>query len=346
VEQAEKSPDQKAAESDVESFEQSLGPFVVAAEKTRMAMIFTNAKAPENPIVFANASFLELSGYKIEDVLGESLNALMARGTDAVAWNKLAAAFADPTKGDPEIHYRRKDGSEFWASVFISPVLDVSGNVIQHFVSLVDVTRHKQAQATARLLIEELNHRVKNTLATVMSIINQTFRRSSDAKEIRDAIEARVFALSRSHDLLNSRDWKNTGLHDIVDAALEPFEVSNGDVGRIVIEGENINVPPRVTLALGIALHELATNAVKYGALSNETGSVSITWALEDNYLNLRWQEKNGPLVNPPSRKGFGSQVIERGLALELQGMVNLDFLPEGVVCRISMPAEGVSRDG
>ena len=230
--------------------------------------------------------------------------------------------------------------------MFIGPVLDASGNIIQHFVSLVDVTRHKQAQSTARLLIEELNHRVKNTLATVMSIINQTFRRSSDVKEIRDAIEARVFALSRSHDLLNSRDWKNTGLHDIVDAALEPFEVSNGDVKRIVIDGDNINVPPKMTLALGIALHELATNAVKYGALSNETGSVSITWSLEGDYLNMRWQEKNGPPVNPPSRKGFGSQVIERGLVHELQGTVNLDYPADGAVCRISIPAAGVSRGG
>ncbi len=346
MEQADKAPGQKAAESDVDSFKQLLGPFVVAAETTRMPMVFTNAKTPENLIVFANASFLKLSGYESKDVLGESLDALMARCTDPDAWNQLAAAFADPTKGDPEIHYRRKDGSEFWASVFISPVLDASGNLIQHFVSLVDVTRHKQAQSTARLLIEELNHRVKNTLATVMSIINQTFRRSSDAKEIRDAIEARVFALSRSHDLLNSRDWNNTRLHDVVHAALEPFEVSNGDVKRIVIDGDNINVPPKVTLALGIALHELATNAVKYGALSNETGAVSITWALEGDYLNMRWQERNGPPVNPPSRKGFGSQVIERGLALELQGTVNLDYLADGVVCRISMPAAGVSRGG
>jgi PAS domain S-box-containing protein len=343
VEQADKSSDQKAAESDVDSFKKMLGPFVVAAETTRMPMIFTNAKNPENPIVFANASFLELSGYASKDVLGESLNAFMARGTDPDAWNQLVT---DPTKQDKEIHYRRKDGSEFWASVFMSPVLDASGTVVQHFVSLVDVTRHKQAQSTARILIEELNHRVKNTLATVMSIIDQTFRLSSDPKEIRASIASRVFALSRSHDLLNSRDWKTTGLHDIVNAALEPFEVSNGAVKRIIVEGDNIKVSPKVTSALGIALHELATNAVKYGALSKEAGSVLITWAIKGDHLNMRWQEKNGPPVRPPSRKGFGSRVIERGLAYELQGTVNLDYLADGVVCRISMPAGGVSRGG
>lgn len=160
---------------------------------------------------------------------------------------------------------------------------------------------------------------------------------------MRETIEARVFALSRSHDLLNANDWRSAGLHDIVDAALEPFVVSNGGVKRIVIAGENIDMAPKVTTALSIALHELATNAVKYGALSNEKGSVSIAWALEGDDLKLRWQEKNGPPVSPPSRRGFGSQVIERGLALELQSTVNLDYLKDGVVCRISIPAKGAS---
>ncbi len=344
VHQSDKSQGQKTAESDVDSYKHMLGPFVVAAEKTRMAMVFTNAKTPDNLIIFANDSFLQLSGYASNEVLGESLNSLMEQGTDPDAWKKLAAGFAEPIQADPEVHYRRKDGSEFWASLFISPVLDANGNTIQHFVSLVDITRHKQANATARLLIDELNHRVKNTLATVMSIIHQTFRRHSDAGEIQSAIEARVFALSRSHDLLNRVDWTNTELHDIVNAALEPFEVRNGVVKRIVIEGANIYVPPKVTLALGIAFHELATNAVKYGALSNETGSVLISWALAGEVLKLRWQEANGPTVSAATHKGFGSQVIERGLALELRGEVKLEYLPDGVVCTINMPAAGVSR--
>ena len=121
MKEANKSSDQKIAESDIESFKQLLGPFVVAAETTRMPMVFTNAKTPENLIVFANASFLELSGYESKEVLGESLDELLARGMDPEAYKQLAAAFADPTKKESEIHYRRKDDSEFWGSVFISP---------------------------------------------------------------------------------------------------------------------------------------------------------------------------------------------------------------------------------
>lgn len=351
MKQADKSSSQKAAESDVDDFKRALGPFVVAAETTRMPMVFTNAKTPDDPIIFANDAFLELSGYERHDVLGEGLDALMSRGTDPQAWKELAAALADSKRADqleedPEIHYRRKDGSEFWASVTISPVRDENGVTVQNFLSLIDITKHKEAQSTARILIEELNHRVKNTLATVMSIVDQTFRRSVDLEDIRNAIAGRVFALSRSHDLLTTQDWKDTGLHDIVHAALEPFAVSNGNMKRILIDGENIKIPPKATLALSIAFHELATNAVKYGALSNETGSVSIAWALEGDHLNLRWQEDNGPPVDPPSRKGFGSQVIERGLALELQGIVDLDYLPDGVVCRVSIPAGGGRLSG
>jgi PAS domain S-box-containing protein len=347
VKNSDKSPAQKTAETKVDTVRDLLGPFVRAVEKTRMAMVFTDAKTPDERIIYANDSFLELCGFERDEVLGESIDALLARGAVPGTWKNLKSSFANSareTTADPEIKYRCKDGSEFWASVFVSPVPDAGGNIIQHFVSFVDITRHKNAVATARLLIEELNHRVKNTLATVMSIIDQTFRRSSDVSEIRDLVFARVSALSRSHDLLNSTNWEDTGLHDIVDAALEPFLVSNDDVKRIVIQGENLSVSPKVTLSLGIALHELATNAVKYGALSNETGTVSVTWARDHNRLNLRWQEEHGPRVKPPSHTGFGSQIIERGLALELQGTVKLNYLADGVVCTISMPVEGGSR--
>src|SRR5256885_7168121 len=131
-----KSGEQKAAEAEVDHFRKDLGPFVVAAEMTRMAMIFTNAKDPHNPIIFANNSFLSLTGYDREEVLGQSFDALMARGSDPVALAPLKAMFEGSCPaGEPEIRYRRKDGSEFWAIVFTSPVRDKSGAVVQHFIS-------------------------------------------------------------------------------------------------------------------------------------------------------------------------------------------------------------------
>ena len=345
-----KSEKQRAAEAEVEGFRQDLGPFVVAAETTRMPMVFTDAKAHGNSIIFANDSFLSLTGYDREQVLGQRFSFLMADDSDAKVLTMVEAAFAGSSDSDAEINYRRKDGREFWAATFVTPVRDEHGGVVQHFVSFVDLSKHKHEQARAKTLIDELNHRVKNTLATVQSIVWQAFRKSSDPEVIKGSVEARLFALSRSHDLLAREKWESAGLLDIVNDALEPFGVSGGRAERIVITGKNIRISPKASLALGIAFHELATNAVKYGAFSNDTGSVLIAWVVEPrpegDRLILHWHEKGGPPVTPPSRKGFGSQVMERGLAYELGGTVHLDYRANGVICAINVPAPQSSRDG
>jgi len=250
-----KSEEQKDAEAEVNRFRKDLGPFVVAAETTRMPMVFTDAKVPDNPIIFANDSFLSLTGYDREEVLGQSFKFLMTRGTDPVELAELESEFQGNSDRSSENRYRRKDGSEFWAATFISPVRDDSGNVVQHFASFVDLTEHKQEQADAKMLIDELNHRVKNTLATVQSIAWQALRNASDPEAIRESIESRLFALSRSHDLLTRENWKSAGLLDLVKAALEPFGVADGRAERFIIKGKNLRLTPKATLALGIALN-------------------------------------------------------------------------------------------
>ena len=151
------------------------------------------------------------------------------------------------------------------------------------------------------MLIDELNHRVKNTLATVQSIVIQAVRNSSDPQIVRESIETRIAALSRSHDLLGREKWEGAGLHDLVLQALEPFSVTEGHAERFTIEGENIRLSPKAALALGIAFNELATNAVKYGAFSNEAGTISIAWTLEEK---ARW-----PLAVPSlARKGWANR--------------------------------------
>jgi PAS domain S-box-containing protein len=344
-----KSEEQKDAEANVQSFKNELGPFVVAAETTRMAMVFTDAKQPGNPIIFANDSFLSLTGYAREDVLGQSFNFLMAHAADPQALAKIEAEFLGTSDGGVEIRYRRKDGSEFWAALFISPVRLEGGAIVQYFASFVDLTALKEEQSHSRKLIGELNHRVKNTLATVQSIVWQALRTAPDAKVIREVIETRLFALSRSHDLLNRENWESAGLVDLLNDALEPFVVADGRAERIVIRGNNMRFPPQSALALGIAFNELATNAVKYGAFSNGTGSILVEWKLEPGpqgrRLILHWQEKDGPLVALPSRKGFGSRVIERGLAHELEGTVNLDYQPAGLLCTMRIPVPKGLRD-
>ena len=338
-----KSEEQKLAEADVEGFRANLGPFVVAAETTRMAMVFTDATEPDNPIIFTNDSFLALTGYDREEVLGQSFNFLMAHAADAEALARIEAAFEGHSHGGAEILYRRKDGSEFWAALFISPVEDENGGIVQYFASFVDLSRHKAEQAHSKMLIDELNHRVKNTLSAVQSIVRQALHTASDPKVIRESIEARLFALSRSHDLLTRENWGSAGLFDVVNDAVEPFVSAKGRSERFLVTGNNIRFPPKEALALGIAFNELGTNAVKYGAFANEFGSIVVSWTIEPrpegNRLILRWQEKDGPPVTPPSRKGFGSRVLERGLAHELAGRVQLDYRSDGVVCTMNIPA-------
>jgi PAS domain S-box-containing protein len=307
-----------------------------------MPMIFTN-EAPGHPVIFANDAFLKLTGYERDEVLAKSIQSLLAVGVNAKTMPLVEAAFRGESNSEPEIYYKRKDGSEFWASVFVSPVCDENGAVVQQFVSFVDVTRHRQDNDRCKMLIDELNHRVKNTLSTVQSIVTQALRTPAEPGAIRDAIESRILALSRSHDLLTSSNWEGAGLHDLVDTALHPFEVVAGRAERFTIVGDNLHLSPKITLSLAIAFHELATNAVKYGAFSNDAGRIEIDWTVvpkaAGDRLILRWRERDGPPVLPPTHKGFGSWVIERGLAHELGGEVTLEYLSGGVACTISIPA-------
>lgn len=198
----------------------------------------------------------------------------------------------------------------------------------------------KQAEEHQQLLIRELNHRVKNSLATVQAIANQTLRTPEVPKKSLRAFGDRLAALARAHDVLTEEKWQSANIRDVIAGTLEPY--GGADDARFHLEGLGIELPPRIALSLSMALHELATNAAKYGALSVPDGCVDIVWSAaginSSRRFTLKWTEKDGPPVAAPSRKGFGSRLIERGLAAELQGNVELVYAPEGVVCNIDAP--------
>ncbi|WP_437646140.1 sensor histidine kinase [Sorangium sp. So ce362] len=209
---------------------------------------------------------------------------------------------------------------------------------------VLDVSERKQAEERQRLLLNELNHRVKNTLAIVQAIAVQTLRMADSPRAFTDAFLARLLALSQTHNLLNETSWLGAGLRDIVCAELAPH--ADCDAERVRVTGEDVRLRPEAAVTLGMAFHELATNAAKYGALSQPSGRVAVTWNVSaqghEPLLCLKWQETNGPPVRPPRRRGFGSRLIERDLQRQLTTEVRLDFLPEGVRCVMYLPLERV----
>ena len=339
---ARKSDAQKSAEAEVDAFKRGLGPFVVAGEFTRMPIVFTNARDPACPIIFANDSLLSLTGHDRAELLGESIFSLLAKDADEGVVSAIRRSFRHGSGIECEVKCLRKDGGVFWAALFVNPVFDKEGQMIQHFVSFIDLTKHKNAQAQAKMLVEEMNHRVKNTLATVQAIVRQALRTEADRPALRQMIKSRLSALARSHDLLTRENWKGAGLREILNQTLSPFRSRAGEGPRFVITGEPVRFAPKAATDLCIVFNELATNALKYGALSRVGGSVHIDWkrmpSPQGPRLALTWRELGGPVVKAPTHRGFGTHVIERGLAHELGGSGHLDYRPDGLLCTMDLP--------
>ena len=254
----------------------------------------------------------------------------------APMWAAVAAACDPEGDGRYTVRYRVKqpDGSWRWLSAWGLVEFEGEGEA-RRPVAIAgasrDLTETKKAEELQRLLNNELNHRVKNTLATVQSITRQTLRTAKDLNAARAAIDSRIHSLARAHDLLTRQNWSGAALSEVVARAVEPFGLA-----RFALDGPALQVPPRYALALSMALHELATNAVKYGALSTPAGRVEVRWSVTEATLALGWRERGGPPVQPPTRRGFGSRLLEKGLVRELGGQACLDYAADGVICEIT----------
>ncbi|MCF6371184.1 PAS domain-containing protein [Rhizobium sp. TRM95001] len=204
----------------------------------------------------------------------------------------------------------------------------------------LEIVQRCKAEEQQQLLINELNHRVKNTLAIVQSLAQQSFKSDVPSEAARLTFNARLSALAAAHNLLTRRHWEKAFLSEIISSSLH---ATAGEASaRVVLEGPEVVVSPQTAVSLAMAVHELSTNAIKYGALSTDVGEVAVTWEVSKSEarprLRLEWREDGGPTVTAPTRKGFGTRMIERGLAAELQGQVALEFAPDGLRCVIDAP--------
>jgi PAS domain S-box-containing protein len=251
------------------------------------------------------------------------------------------------TECEEEFEMRHaKTGETRWHRIITTPRRLETGGIVWDGIQ-IDITDHKRSEEHLRLLLNELNHRVKNTLATVQSLASQSFRLrgdngARDLPALYAAFEARLFALARGHDILTRENWEGAGLVEIVAQAFAPYRGLSEDCSRIRLEGPDLRVSPSMALSLSMAMHELCTNAAKYGALGAPEGRVRVSWSTLETAsgprLVMGWEEHGGPPVSPPSRKGFGSRLIQDGLARELNGEVRLVYRPEGVACTIDVP--------
>ena len=205
----------------------------------------------------------------------------------------------------------------------------------------IDVTEREEAAAQRELLLAEMSHRVKNTLAVVQAIARQTFKQA-EAPAAGRAFEGRLAALAAAHDLLTRESWDSAPLTRL---AADALRADDERLARVTLSGPEVLLPPRRAVAMTLALHELFTNALKYGALSNAAGRVALAWQRTgDGGLRLAWTESGGPRVTPPQRRGFGSVLIERALAHDCGATVRLEYPPEGLICTIEMPLASVAR--
>jgi two-component system CheB/CheR fusion protein len=288
--------------------------------------------------LLSNAAFEKMTDRSPEDLRRIHRHELIAPEDVQAVTERFERAVHD---GDPfEAEYRllRRDGSLVWVHDSVS-VLDDGEERANRFISVtMEIDNRKRAEQQTELLLGELDHRVKNILAIVSSIVVQTLKGNPSPEGFAATIEGRINAITRAHSLLTRRGAASVGtLRDIVSTELEPYQGLD-----VSVEGPTVVLTPKAGLSVAMAIHELASNAAKYGALSDPNGRLAVSWAVTDGpdrRLRLRWAESNGPQVSgPPSKRGFGTTLIERSLGYEFGAEVNRSFAASGVVCTIDLP--------
>jgi PAS domain S-box-containing protein len=244
-----------------------------------------------------------------------------------------------------EIEYRihhAASGRYRWVHESGVPLRDADGTVREWVGAVTDIHERRQAEERQRLLVNELNHRVKNTLAIVVSIVGQTLRSSPGPDEALKRIQSRLLALSNTHDLLNETSWDGATLRDVLKAELKPYQ--DADRRRIMLEGPSIELDPKRAVALGLIVHELATNAAKYGSLSISGGRVEVSWRVIEEggaaNIDLTWREHDGPPLRTQGESGFGSRLIERSVQGDLGGKAELLWAEPGLAWHFSFPLQ------
>jgi PAS domain S-box-containing protein len=306
------------------------------------------SKSLEGVIQSWNQGAERLYGYTAAEAVGRRIDLLIPRDRQEEELQILEKI----RRGERVMPYEtvrvHKDKRHIDVSLSVSPVRDSSGRIIGAAHVARDVTERKKADAHQQMLIHELDHRVKNTLAMVTALAAQTAHECESIEVFQAAFEGRIHALAKAHQQLSRAQWHGANLGDLIRMTLAPHVAANGN--RLVVEGPAVSVGPKIAVTLALVFHELATNAVKHGSLSNsDSGRVHVQWAYGNGaqtQLRIGWTERGGPNVQPPQRIGFGTRLIQRSIEHEIQGRVNTKYDRDGLKCEIefSWDTEGVAE--
>ena len=293
------------------------------------------SKNLDGTITSWNSGAARLFGYVAEEIIGKPITVLIPRDH----LTEEASIMARVRRGERIEHYetvrQRKDGGLIEISLTVSPIKTPEGKVVGASKIARDITERKRSEAQITLLAREAEHRAKNVLATVQATVHLT--QADTTEGLKQAIEGRIQALANVHALFVQSRWAGAELHDLVTQELLPYCQDGED--RVQIGGPNLLLEPHTAQTIAVTLHELATNAAKYGALSVPKGRVNIGWSrAADGRLVLRWTEMDGPPVKPPTRLGFGTRVMEAMIRGQLRGGMRFDWRAEGLACEIVLP--------
>lgn|GEM_PF-434325 len=293
---------------------------------------------------YYNRRWYEFTGVPNGSTDGEAWNAIFHPEDQELAWGKWLHSLATGEPYEIEYRLRHRSGDYRWVLGRAQPVRNPAGEIIRWYGSCTDIHKIKVAEEQRQLMLAEMNHRVKNTLAMVHAIVSQTLRQADNLKDAQISIQSRIGMMAQAHDRLIQSTWTETKIDEVVEAALVPHRSGQG---HFKVEGSDLPIGSKQALALTMALHELATNAAKYGALSIETGKIHIYWDIinkdEDAVFEFNWVESEGPKVEQPTRRGFGSRMIEQALAGYFNGLAELSYKPEGLSFVLKSASKGLT---
>ncbi len=301
-------------------------------DSLEQAIIATDLKGN---ILYWNSFAEKLHGWRAVEVLGKNVLDVKPADQSALEAREILQRVLRGESWSGEMNLRRKDGTSFPAFVTASPLYDAQRKVIGVASACHDISKRRAAERQNEMVLAEQAHRLKNMLAVVKSLAHQTARQTSSTDDFMASFSSRLSAVAAANDLLMHRGGEATALDELAHAALDPLL----DAKRVRLQGPNVMLQRRMILPFSMLLHELYTNAAKYGALSAPTGMIDIAWQRDElegqAWLAFEWRESEGPAVEPPRKKGFGSVLIERAIARELNAEIALDFDPAGVSCRL-----------